>query len=109
MDLFEQFGVAFVAVTQNFDTADSTGRLINVLLTFAQFEREIADRFRDKFTGMRERGLFVGGIPPFGYDLVEKTLVINEAEVVRWMFRRYLEAKSLSDRVPRIGEARRHP
>lgn len=98
MDLFENFGVAFVAVTQNFDTADTTGRLIlNVLLTFAQFEREIAsDRLRDKFTAMRERGLFVGGNPPFGYDLIDKKLMINEpeAEVVRWMFRRYLEAKS---------------
>jgi DNA invertase Pin-like site-specific DNA recombinase len=98
MDLFENFGVAFVAVTQNFDTADSTGRLIlNVLLTFAQFEREISsDRLRDKFTAMRERGMFVGGNPPFGYDLVEKKLVINpsEAKVIRWMFQRYLEAKS---------------
>lgn len=98
MDLFENFGVAFVTVTQNFDTGDSTGRLIlNVLLTFAQFEREISsDRLRDKFTAMRQRGLFVGGNPPFGYDLVEKKLVVNEreAEIVRWMFRRYLEAKS---------------
>ena len=98
MDLFENCGVAFVSVTQNFDTADSTGRLIlNVLLTFAQFEREIAsDRLRDKFTAMRQRGLFVGGNPPFGYDLIDKKLVINhsEAEIVRWMFRRYLDAKS---------------
>ena len=98
MDLFEQFGVSFVAVTQNFDTADSTGRLIlNVLLTFAQFEREIAsDRLRDKFSAMRQRGMFVGGNPPFGYDLIEKKLVVNrnEAKVVRWMFARYLEAQS---------------
>ena len=86
MDLLESFGVGFVAVTQNFDTADSTGRLIlNVLLTFAQFEREISsDRLRDKFSAMRQRGLFVGGNPPFGYDLVEKTLMINRpgAEVI---------------------------
>ena len=98
MDLFDQYGVSFVAVTQNFDTGDSTGRLIlNVLLTFAQFEREIAsDRLRDKFSAMRQRGMFVGGNPPFGYDLVDKRLIINpgEARVVRWMFRRYLEAKS---------------
>ena len=98
MDLFEQFGVGFVAVTQNFDTAESTGRLIlNILLTFAQFEREIAgDRLRDKFSAMKQCGLFIGGNPPFGYDLREKKLHINqaEAEVVRWMFRRYLEAKS---------------
>lgn len=98
MDLFQEYGVSFVAVTQNFDTGDSTGRLIlNVLLTFAQFEREIAsDRLKDKFAVMRERGMFVGGHPPYGYDLVDKKLVINpaEAKVVRWMFRRYLEVKS---------------
>lgn len=98
MDLFEQFGVAFVAVTQNFDTVDSTGRLIlNVLLTFAQFEREItSDRLRDKFGIMRQCGMFVGGNPPFGYDLRDKGLHINEAEakLVRWMFQRYLDAES---------------
>jgi len=98
VDLFEQFGVAFVAVTQNFDTADSTGRLIlNILLTFAQFEREIAgDRLRDKFSAMKQRGMFVGGNPPYGYDLRDKKLHVNEAEaeVIRWMFNRYLEAKS---------------
>ena len=97
MDLFEQFGVGFVAVTQNFDTADSTGRLIlNILLTFAQFEREIAsDRLRDKFSAMRQRGMFVGGNPPYGYNLVDKKLMINQAEakVVRWMFKRNLETK----------------
>ena len=66
MDLSEQFGVGFVAVTQSFDTAESTGRLIlNVLLPFARFEREIAsDRLGDKFGAMRQRGLFVGGKPP---------------------------------------------
>ena len=99
MDLFQQYGVAFVAVTQNFDTADTTGRLIlNVLLTFAQFEREIAsDRLRDKFSIMRQNGMFVGGNPPFGYDLRNKKLMTNpaEAKIVRWIFRRYLKAKSL--------------
>lgn len=93
IDLFEQFKVSFVAVTQNFDTSDSTGRLIlNVLLTFAQFEREIAsDRLKDKFSAMRERGMFVGGNPPFGYDLKNKRLEINpdDAALVRWMFERY--------------------
>jgi DNA invertase Pin-like site-specific DNA recombinase len=98
IDLFEQFGVSFVAVTQNFDTGESTGRLIlNVLLTFAQFEREIAsDRLRDKFRAMRERGMFVGGNVPFGYALAGKKLVVepSEAATVRWMFQRYLEVKS---------------
>ena len=98
MDLMEQFGVGFVAVTQNFDTSDSTGRLIlNILLTFAQFEREIAsDRLKDKFGAMRQRGMFVGGNPPFGYNLIDKKLLINadEGDVVRWMFERYLEVQS---------------
>ena len=98
IDLFEQYGVAFVSVTQNFDTAESTGRLIlNVLLTFAQFEREIAsDRLRDKFGAMRQRGMFIGGHPPFGYDLIDKKLVPHEAEaeIVRNMFRRYLVTQS---------------
>jgi site-specific DNA recombinase len=98
IDLFEQYGVAFVSVTQNFDTAESTGRLIlNVLLTFAQFEREIAsDRLRDKFGAMRQRGMFVGGHPPYGYELQNKKLVVHEheAEIVRFIFRRYLEMKS---------------
>jgi site-specific DNA recombinase len=98
VDLFEQFGVHFVSVTQNFDTADSTGRLIlNILLTFAQFEREISsDRLRDKFRAMKQRGMFVGGHPPYGFDLVDKKLVPRgeEAKVVRWIFRRYLRAKS---------------
>jgi len=98
IDLFEQYGVVFVSVTQNFDTAESTGRLIlNVLLTFAQFEREIAsDRLRDKFGAMRQRGMFVGGHPPFGYELIDKKLIPHpaEAEVVRWIFKRYLQTHS---------------
>ena len=98
IDVFEQYGVVFVSVTQNFDTAESTGRLIlNVLLTFAQFEREIAsDRLRDKFGAMRQRGMFVGGHPPFGYDLIDKKLIPNEteAEIVRTIFRRYLQTES---------------
>ncbi len=98
IDLFDQYGVIFVSVTQNFDTAESTGRLIlNILLTFAQFEREIAgDRLRDKFGAMRQRGMFVGGHPPFGYELIDKKLYPqpDEAEVVRWLFQRYLETGS---------------
>lgn len=107
IDLFQQYGVSFVAVTQNFDTRDSTGRLIlNILLTFAQFEREIAsDRLKDKFAAMRQRGMFVGGNPPFGYDLVEKKLVINqgEARIVRWMFRRYLKVERYSKIARELG------
>lgn len=99
MDLLDGYGVFFVSVTQNFDTGDSTGRLIqNILLTFAQFEREMmSDRLRDKFRTMKERGMFVGGHPPFGFDLIDKKLVPNkfEAEIVRSAFSLYLETKSL--------------
>jgi DNA invertase Pin-like site-specific DNA recombinase len=98
LDLFEQYDVVFVSITQNFDTDDSMGRLIlNVLLTFAQFEREmLADRLRDKFGAMRQRGMFVGGHPAFGYDLVDRRLRINrrEAAAVRRIYNRFLELKS---------------
>src|SRR5258707_664893 len=69
VDVLEEHGASFVSVTQAFDTSDSMGRLIlNVLLTFAQFERELmSDRVRDKKASMRRKGLFVGGLPPFGY------------------------------------------
>jgi len=108
MDLFDQYGVSFVAVTQNFDTGDSTGRLIlNVLLTFAQFEREItSDRLRDKFSEMRQRGMFIGGNPPYGYTLSDKKLIVNaaEAEIIRWMFRRYLETKNYTKVARELAE-----
>ncbi len=100
MDLFERFEVSFVSVTQAFDTSDSMGRLIlNILLTFAQFEREmIADRIRDKAAAMRKKGKWIGGTHPFGYDVVDRKLVINakEAETVRWVFNRFLELGSYS-------------
>lgn len=114
IDLFDHCGVGFVAVTQNFDTADSTGRLIlNILLTFAQFEREMmSDRLKDKFSEMRQRGMFVGGNIPFGYDLADRKLVINpaEADLVRWIFQRYLEVKStikIARELKQMGVTRR--
>ena len=98
LDMFEKYGVSFVCITQNFDTADSLGRLVmNVLLTFAQFEREMmGDRIRDKKRAMNMRGLWAGGHPPIGYDLVRGKLVVNEREavVVRHVFERYLALKT---------------
>jgi len=95
LELFERRNVMFVSVTQAFDTSDSMGRLIlNVLLTFAQFEREmLADRVRDKIRGMKKRGKYAGGAPPYGYDAPAGRLVVNEAEAteVRRIFRRYVE------------------
>jgi len=87
-------GVSFVSVTQQFNTANSMGRLtLNVLLSFAQFEREVtAERIRDKIAASKKKGLWMGGLPPLGYDVREKKLVINrsEAETVRSLFDIYL-------------------
>lgn len=95
IDLLDQYEVTFVSVTQSFDTQDSMGRLVlNILLTFAQFEREmLADRIRDKVHALRRAGRWVGGAAPYGYDLVKSRLVVNpdEAENIRLMHRRYLE------------------
>jgi site-specific DNA recombinase len=93
-EVLEKYGARFVSVTQAFDTSDSMGRLVlNVLLTFAQFERELAsDRVRDKKAAMRKKGLFAGGLPPFGY-LVERggSLVVDNvrAPIVTWLFEEY--------------------
>lgn len=100
IDVFQRYGVAFVCITQNFDTADSLGRLVmNVLLTFAQFEREMTgDRIRDKKRAMVSKGLWPGGRAPLGYDLVDHHLVVNrtEAAIVREVFSLYLEHESLT-------------
>src|SRR5215510_6859655 len=94
VELFEANGVSFVAVTQQFNTTTSMGRLtLNVLLSFAQFERELAgERIRDKFAASRRKGMWMGGTVPLGYDVKDRKLVINtdEAERVRLIFRRYL-------------------
>jgi hypothetical protein len=99
-DVLERNGASFVSVTQAFDTSDSMGRLVlNVLLTFAQFERELAsDRVRDKKAAMKKKGLFAGGLPPFGY-LVEKggKLVVDQerAPVVGWLFEQYQHVRGV--------------
>ena len=95
VEIFDAHHVSFVAVTQQFNTTTSMGRLtLNVLLSFAQFEREVTgERIRDKIAASRRKGIWMGGVVPLGYDLRERRLVINpaEAEVVRQIFRRYLE------------------
>jgi DNA invertase Pin-like site-specific DNA recombinase len=99
VELFDQHSVSFVSVTQSFNTTSSMGRLtLNVLLSFAQFEREvIGERVRDKIAASKRKGLWVGGPVPFGYATVNKKLVIvpEEAETVRTMFRLYLECGSI--------------
>ncbi len=99
METFDRNGVSFVSVTQAFNTATSMGRIIlNVLLSFAQFEREmISERTRDKIAAARRKGKWSGGMPVLGYDVENTKLVVNheEAERVREIFRMYLERGSL--------------
>lgn len=99
VDLFDKHNVSFVSVTQAFNTTSSMGRLtLNVLLSFAQFEREVTgERIRDKIAASKKRGMWMGGYPPLGYDPDGRTLAINaaEAEIVRHVFARYLELGSV--------------
>ena len=97
VEVFERQGVSFVSVAQQFNTTTSMGRLmLNVLLSFAQFEREVTgERIRDKIAASKRKGLWMGGVPSLGYDVVNRKLVVNEAEaeVVRRIFMDY----------PRVG------
>ena len=95
VEVFDRRNVTFVSVTQSFNTTTSMGRLtLNVLLSFAQFEREVTgERIRDKFAASKKKGMWMGGTPPIGYDICERKLIVNEpeADTVRLIFQRYLE------------------
>jgi site-specific DNA recombinase len=108
VELFDANGASFVSVTQQFNTTTSMGRLtLNVLLSFAQFEREVtAERIRDKIAASKRKGLWVGGMVPLGYQLKEGKLVIDaeEAKIVRLIFERYLELGSVNRLVRDLGE-----
>ncbi|MZR30775.1 recombinase family protein [Sneathiella litorea] len=102
VELFEEKDVSFVSVTQSFNTTSSMGRLtLNVLLSFAQFEREVTgERIRDKIAASKKKGMWMGGSPPLGYDLPETgshSLRVNDAEadIIRRIFERYLRLKSV--------------
>lgn len=101
VEVFDAHEVTFVSVTQSFNTTTSMGRLtLNVLLSFAQFEREVtSERLRDKIAASKKKGIWMGGIPPLGYKPVDKKLVIDEeqAAIVQRIFKTYLEVKSLPD------------
>ena len=101
MKYFEKYGANFVSITQSFDTSTSMGKLtLNMLLSFAQFEREVSsERVRDKLRASKAKGLWMGGAPRLGYDLINKKLVVNptEAEQVRHLFEKYLELQSVND------------
>ncbi len=112
VDVFDARGASFVSVTQQFNTTTSMGRLtLNMLLSFAQFEREVtSERIRDKIAASKKKGMWMGGRPPLGYDILDKKLVVNEAEAetVRTLFRLYLELKTvkkLFEKTGRLGVA----
>ena len=100
MKYFEKYGANFVSITQSFDTSTSMGKLtLNMLLSFAQFEREVSsERVRDKIRASKAKGLWMGGNPPLGYDVIDKKLVPNavEATNVRKLFEKYLELQSVN-------------
>ena len=100
IELFEARGVSFVSVTQQFNTTTSMGRLmLNVLLSFAQFEREVTgERIRDKIAASKRKGIWMGGTPPIGYALKDQKLLVDhkQAKVVRHIFRRYAALKSVA-------------
>jgi site-specific DNA recombinase len=100
IELFERHGVTFVSVTQSFNTKDAMGRMaLNILVTFAQFERElIGERIRDKVAASRKRGKWMGGWAPLGYEIRDRKLILNEtdAERIRHIFRRFVQLKSVT-------------
>jgi site-specific DNA recombinase len=100
VEILDGHGASFVSITQQFNTTSSMGRLtLNVLLSFAQFEREVTgERIRDKISASKRKGMWMGGNLPLGYDAQNRQLVINEAEAgtVRYIFRRYAELGTVS-------------
>ena len=98
IELFERHGVTFVSVTQSFNTKDAMGRMaLNILVTFAQFERElIGERIRDKVAASRKKGIWMGGWTPLGYEVRDRKLIIHEADAerVRTIFQRFAQLKS---------------
>ena len=98
VELFEKHNVSFVSVTQSFNTSTSSGKLmLNILLSFAQFEREMTgERIRDKFASSLKKGLWMGGHPPMGYDVKDRKLVINEenAKLIKLIFEKFIKTES---------------
>jgi site-specific DNA recombinase len=104
VEVFDRNSVTFVSVTQSFNTTTSMGRLtLNILLSFAQFERELTgERIRDKFAASRKKGMWMGGWAPLGYDVRDRKLVINarEAAHVRFIFERFERLRSVTKLIP---------
>lgn len=107
IELFDKYGVAFISVTENFDTSSPSGRLLrNIMLTFAQFEREMTAERTSKMKARAEKGMWNGGIIPYGYKNIDKKLVINEkeAECVREIFKIFIETQSLAETRRQINQ-----
>ena len=108
VNVFDRHEVSFVSVTQQFNTTTSMGRLtLNVLLSFAQFEREVtAERIRDKIAASMKKGMWMGGLVPLGYDAVDRKLIVNatEAETVRTLFHLNLELSTVSKTMEAANE-----
>ena len=106
VEVFDRNAVTFVSVTQSFNTTTSMGRLtLNILLSFAQFEREvIGERIRDKFAASRKKGMWMGGFVPLGYDVKARKLVVNKAEAatVRMIFERFIKIGSATELVRKL-------
>ena len=109
VDVLDAAGASFVSVTQSFNTTTSMGRLtLNVLLSFAQFEREVTgERIRDKIAASKRKGMWMGGPVPLGYDVIDRKLVVNESEAaqVRHIMHRYLEVGSVRPMVDELAAA----
>jgi DNA invertase Pin-like site-specific DNA recombinase len=108
VDVFDRNSVTFVSITQSFNTTTSMGRLtLNILLSFAQFEREvIGERIRDKFAASRKKGMWMGGWAPFGYDVQNRKLVVNEpeAQLVQSIFSRFAKGRSGTTLVQQLAQ-----
>src|SRR5204863_1197264 len=99
VDIFDKHAVSFVSVTQQFNTTSSMGRLtLNMLLSFAQFEREVTgERIRDKIAASKKKGMWMGGLPSLGYDVQNRKLIVNDKEAltVLHIFRHYVQLRSV--------------
>lgn len=98
VELFDKHNVSFVSVTQSFNTSNSSGKLmLNILLSFAQFERELTgERIRDKFASSLKKGMWMGGNPPLGYEVKDRSLIINEEEkqIIKLIYEKFIETES---------------
>ena len=94
VELFDKYNVSFVSVTQSFNTSISSGKLmLNILLSFAQYERELSsERIRDKFAASLKKGMWMGGVPPLEYTCKDRKLIINEkeAKIVKFIYDKFL-------------------